>query len=410
MHFSLRVGLLTSVLISLIASPPSVHSTSLSAHRRAQPAAWVPQPPPAPSERLAPLARFQGQPAGKAAVLLPFATLLNEGPNAGNVEINTLRTAGFQVDVFRDQDVTLDVIAHLAVYSVVYMETHSGEISNGDDYIIVHQIADTANDKAPFQSLYNEKSISYLTIAGDPGGHLWVGFDSKFVTNHMDTFPNGNIFYLDGCNILKANLFWAALQSRNITTLISWDNDVDATSSEAAAPFMFQRLGQGNSVQDSFAAAQAAGLAVGFSDHGIAHLGVLGDGTNTLARALAGTGPPATATPTPGATSTATPTPSPTPVSLYIRAKLAHKALKAGRKQTISVQTLPGAAVSITVTYPNRKKVHHKGKADAKGLLSWVYKQPAGVTRGSNHLVHIVLTASQGTGTVAETTRTYRIV
>jgi hypothetical protein len=131
----------------------------------------------------------------------------------------------------------------------------------------------------------------------------------------MGRFPNSSLLYLNGCEVLNANLLWDAFRQQNVATMISWDNKVLNTLDEEAADFMFPRLAQGETVAANVQAATANNLGTSTFENQIAHLGFVGDGTDTLDRALHGTLPPtatptATAVPTATATDTATPTPS----------------------------------------------------------------------------------------------------
>jgi hypothetical protein len=125
--------------------------------------------------------------------------------------------------------------------------------------------------------------------------------------------------------------------------------------------------------------------------------------------------PTSTSTPTSTPTSTATPTSTPTAtptstrVPLSLTVKLAHKAVKAGTKQSISVTTLPGADISIVVTFPDGTKKRHSGKADANGAYIWSFRQPAGHTTTSKHAARVVVTVSDGIDGPLKATGTYAI-
>lgn len=248
----------------------------------------------------------------RAAVLLPFADELKEGPNAGQAESTVLKAAGFQVETYLNRDVTVSLLEHLADYSAVYMETHSGLLSNGD------AIVNTAEtDISKYKDLYNEHSVVQALSAG--ASELYVAVVSKFVDLHVGRFRDSSFFFLNGCDLLPATVFWGALSRKNLFTMISWDNHIDSQFAITSAAFMFNELGKGSSVGDAYAAAKAAGQATGPTDDGgTANLGFLGDGSVTLTRARDGAPAPVqatatpTATPTPAATDTATATPQPT--------------------------------------------------------------------------------------------------
>lgn len=258
---------------------------------------------------------------GKALVLEPFADKLGLGADAGQVEISALQTAGFSVDVLRNSDVTIATMETLSKYSVVYMETHSGPLGTGDAVIMTRQVSSNGLD-----SLRSDSSVLQAIGAGDP--QIYWAINSNFVMHHMGTFPNSSLVYFDGCELLGANVLWDAFHQDNVRTMISWDQKVDNTVSEQAAKYVLPRLAQGDSVTASIDEAKAAGLdtsiyidpATGTSI--VAHLGEVGDGTNTLKAALQGVALPTatpmiTATSLPTATATATASPIPSPVATF---------------------------------------------------------------------------------------------
>ena len=259
--------------------------------------------------RFRPLAMQRDTAAGKATVLEPFADELGLGANAGQAEIDSLHAAGFTVDVHRNTDVTLATMLDLANYSVVYMETHSGTLGDGDAIVLTRQTS-----TAGLGAYFKDGSIAQGLAYGDQA--LYVAIKSQFILQHMGTFPNGSILFLNGCELLGANVMWDAFRQHNVATMISWDNKVLNTLDEQTADFMFPRLAHGESVAVNIQAAQAAGLGSSTFENTVAHLGYLGNGDVTFSNALQGTLPPtatATVTATPSAaTPTSTPTPTPT--------------------------------------------------------------------------------------------------
>jgi hypothetical protein len=241
----------------------------------------------------------------KAAVLLPFADELGEGADAGQAEIDALKAAGFTVDVYRNADVSVDLLSHLADYSAVYLETHSGTLGDGD------AILDTAStDSKQYAAYLKDGTVRQALAAGS--SNLYLAITAEFIQKHVGTFAPSSLLYLDGCDVLHATVFSDALAAKGLDSMITWDSHVYSGTSQNAAQFMFGQLGSGASVSAALAAANAAGLGSGLGDQGIAHLGYVGDGDDTLARALAHYTAPPTATPTPTDTPTPTPTDTPT--------------------------------------------------------------------------------------------------
>lgn len=323
-----------------------------------------------------------GSSSGNAIVLEPFADELGLGPSAGQSEADILSAAGFHVEIFRNSAVTVGVMESLASYSAVYIETHSGLLPGGD---LILETGDTATQ--PYASMFEEGSLGQGFVAGDSTRTLYTAIKSKFVALHVGQFPSSSLMFINGCSILVATQFWQVLQNHNVGTLIGWDNDVESVVTEPDAQAIFGMLATGETVKQSLDQAAAQGKAISEYNGTVVHLSFLGDGDNTLHGALIG----ATATPVSTATSVATATPAATstPVPLTAHVKMQRSAVRIGQKQKITVNTVPGASVTIRVVYPNRKKVTHHTVASDVGTVTWSFKQSTtgrAMTRGTAHV------------------------
>jgi hypothetical protein len=77
---------------------------------------------------------------------------------------------------------------------------------------------------------------------------------------------------------------------------------------------------------------------------------------------------------------------------------LGRKTVRPGKKQTVSVTTLPAARVRIVVTFPDGGKKRQAGVAKDDGTYSSSFKQPKGQTTTSNRTARVVLTVSDEAG------------
>jgi hypothetical protein len=289
---------------------------------------------------------------GKAIVLEPFADELGLGSDAGQGEIAPLQAAGFSVDVLRNSQVTVASMENLSNYSVVYMETHSGTFGDGDAIILTRQTT-----SAGISDLFKDGSVTQGLAYGDQA--LYIAIKAQFVLKHMGKFPTSSVIFLNGCEVLGANVLWDAFRQQNVSTLISWDNKVINTLDEQAADFMFPRLAHGDTVATSIDEAKAVNLGVSTFENSEAHLGYLGDGSNTFSRALQGVLPP-TATPTATTTAlpteTATPLPTLTPPAIAIAFTFDKLAtLNASGHPTQSFRSNSAVQVSARFTLHNAK-------------------------------------------------------
>lgn len=294
------------------------------------------------SSSLRPMASLRDTSPGKAIVLEPFADELGLGSDAGQGEIAPLQSAGFSVDVLRNVQVTVATMENLSNYSVVYMETHSGTLGDGDAIVLTRQTS-----SAGISNLFKDGSVAQGLAYGDQA--LYIAIKSQFILQHMGKFPVSSIIFLNGCELLGATVMWNAFHQQGVATMISWDNKVVNTLDEQAADFMFPRLARGETVASNVEAARAANLGSSTFENAVAHLGYLGDGNNTFSNALQGVAPP-TATPT--ITSTALPTSTATTVPTIPALDLSFDTLATldANKRRVHVFS-PHAAVVVSARY-----------------------------------------------------------
>jgi hypothetical protein len=89
--------------------------------------------------------------------------------------------------------------------------------------------------------------------------------------------------------------------------------------------------------------------------------------------------------------------PLPTPASLFLNLQLAQKKVKAGKRQTVTVGTVPNTtAVEIMVRFPKGKSVSYGATSDASGSVVWSFKQPRGETKGSKREATVTVTVAHG--------------
>jgi hypothetical protein len=264
-------------------------------------------PIPAPLS-MAPRARPAAAAPGRALVLEPFADELGLGPEAGQEHIDLLTKAGFQVDVFRNEQVTIPVMERLSDYSVVYMLTHSGLLDNGHALVLLGE-----TNQHPYTDLFKECSnetppvCSVMQGIGQGSKKLSVAITDYFVTKHVGDFPNSSILFLNGCEIMSAPAFVESWRQKNVASVVGWDGKVDSAITELTAGLFFKGLTDGLTIDRSI---QNLGpYAKSVWDSKETSLMQQGYGADTLSQILAGTPPPPTATAIPTARPV-TPTPT----------------------------------------------------------------------------------------------------
>lgn len=339
----------------------------------------------------------------RALVLEPFATVLGMGSAAGQIERDDLTQAGFAVTELDDAAVTVNVMATLPQYNVVYMHTHSGTTTYGEGVLVTGQLATT--DPCP-SGVVEQCPVIVSGVYGNP--QLYYAVTSLYVQQSMSTFPRNSILFFNGCAFLPATRFWNALSSKGAGVMVSWDNDTRAYDDYLSGAAFFNQMVTGASVASSISTLKSNGYGVSEWNGQPSHLGYVGNGSITLAQAGQGQTTPPTPTPRPTntpvppatprptdvpPTATATPVPpSPTPTRTSIPASisLAHSMVKPGEQQVVTVRADPNRQVHLVASFPNLPTtVTDATYPDSSGTATFSFIQPSNAISRKNRTARI---------------------
>lgn len=340
---------------------------------------------------------------GRALILEPFASQLNMGPHAGDAVAEALMEGGYTVTQLYDNAVTLNTMATLSQYNIVYMQTHTGvNKDTGEAVVASGQVADVQTGGPAVSPDYQT-----MTVNVEGGGNtLYDGVMSGYIRTHEGQFPHDALIFINGCDFLDGKQFWNALAAKGVGAVVSWDSWTDPLQVNTAAQLFFGYMDQGMTVASAVEAVKAAGYGVSTTPgEPPAHIGYLGDGSLTLRRQLqqpTSTPAPPTATPTP--TPVRLPTVPPPSLGVKLRSQVA-----AGSRQLIQVSSSPNAIVRFRVEYPNGDHQSASRVADAGGTVNYSYIQGSSKIRhgGTDALVRIVADNGSAAATLV---RTYRIL
>jgi hypothetical protein len=285
-------------------------------------------------QHFAPGRASQNVAAPRALVLEPFGIELDLGVNAGQPEIDALTQAGFQVDVYRESAVTIPVIESMAGYSVVYMESHSGTcgppLCKKNDVFVLTGVPVPA-DVNPYRSLFADGSMTEGSPDTHPG-NIYLAFTSQLIKQHVGTFADSSIVFINGCDLLANPNFLQVLSAHGASTVYSWNRRVNNFDAEAAADFIFSHLTAGETASAALADARANGLGTSLAEDG-ATLDLFGDPDNAFAKTLVEATPTVTPTASPTPTGVPTSTSTPTPIPVATRASRVAGKCKKGYKR-----------------------------------------------------------------------------
>lgn len=222
-------------------------------------------------------------PPGRALVLEPFAAQLTANGQAGATVATVLRKVGFDVTVLTGNQVTVPVMTHLADYNVIYIETHSALLPNGDAVIATGE-----TDNRPYGNLYGDGGLMQTVVAGDAHHALYNAVTGRFFALHLGAFAPGAILFVNGCAVLSAPLLWRDLQRRGLSTLIGWNGNVPENAATVVGDDVITELGNGETV------AQSVDAGPSFYPADLTSLGFHydGNGAETLLNALTASPPP----------------------------------------------------------------------------------------------------------------------
>jgi hypothetical protein len=368
----------------------------------------------------------------RAAVLEPFQTELHLPPNAGDPEVSTLQSAGFQVDQATDQQVTVDLMATLSQYNVVYSHTHTGTGSGGGGVIATgEQVSCT-----PYTS--SDGTVTTVGVAGT--NQCYYAITARFITQRMGNFPAHALVFINGCALLNATDVFQALSGKGAGVFLSWDQDSATYDDYLSAAAFFNQMSSGMTVSAALQGLYAAGYGKSHYNNTTATLGYRGDGNVTLQEA-GGSTPGATSTPTsvpsststavpnatptqtatntaiPSATATVTGVPADTPTATAtstrttpatatptatnvppLDAPTLLSVVKPGVKQKVKLRGVdPGTTAQLTVTFPDGEVLRQAVIAKPSGLVRFDFSQPANtVLHGHRRATVVILAVNHG--------------
>ncbi len=367
--------------------------------------------------------------AARALILEPFATELSLGSHAGDPEVGALTAAGFQVDQSYDTNVTVNTMATLPQYNVVYMHTHSGVDSTG------HGVLATGQPTGCGAYSSADGSVVSVGVAGST--QCYLAITSVYITLHMGQFIPNSLIFLNGCALLNSTEFVGALLNKGAGVVLSWDADATAQDDFLSAAALFNVMAQGSSVSAALQTLFANGYGTSSYKNQKATLGFRGNGAITLQSTKNGGPPAVTPTPVPPTpkptatkappppTSTAgpsatpvpptgtpaptdtpsptfTPRPTATPTNTTVPANplpSLHETVKPGSSQLVAVrQVNPQSTVRFQVKFPNGDELQGSAVADAGGEARFSFLQQASkITRRNNTAVVTIEGKSNGT-------------
>ena len=196
-------------------------------------------------------------PVPNTAVIVDHLSLTAPSPEFVDAATHTLEEAGFTVDYFPGEEVTVDFYRNLQTkgYELIIFRAHSSQIQGewkGKMYDETVLFSDEPYDKTLYVD--EQKDFSLGQVYASEGGPRFFGIGSGFVRSSMRGNFEGTTINMMGCNGLKTRTTAQAFLDRGAKAVVSWDSDVSSGHTDRATERLLELLaGEGLTPEEAVA-------------------------------------------------------------------------------------------------------------------------------------------------------------
>jgi len=185
------------------------------------------------------------EPEVRKAALVDQIALTNPNPEFTDQALAYLEEAGFSVDVYEGEEITIEFYRTLPEkgYQLILIRTHSTNILNetqpgGPVFLFTSELYDKnryvkeqlTNRIGRARTLYGEDSPLYFAIM------------SGFVRQDMKGHFNDTLIIIGGCQSLGTTDLAQALLDRGASAVVGWDEWVDLSHNDQALLYLLRAL------------------------------------------------------------------------------------------------------------------------------------------------------------------------
>ena len=184
-------------------------------------------------------------PRPNTAVIVDHLSLSVPNPQFVESATDTLEKAGYTVDYYPGEEVTVDFYRELQTkgYTLIVFRAHSSRIQGewrGQTYDETVFFTSEPYDSA--QYLNEQKEFRLGQVYAYEGGPRYFGVGAGFVSLSMKGNFAGSTVIMMGCNGLATDTTARAFLDRGAEAVISWDKDVSAVHTDTATERLLQLL------------------------------------------------------------------------------------------------------------------------------------------------------------------------
>lgn len=187
----------------------------------------------------------------KRAVIIDQLSLTQPNPDFAFRVRSTLAGAGYEVDYFPGEQVTVELYRTLPKqrYDLVILRVHAGitqevDASSGEttstEYVSL--FTGEAYDETKYAASERFNHLGKATYSGDPNGEALFGIGPRFVEESMAGSFDGAIVIMMGCDGLRSQRTGQAFLNKGASAFVSWSDQVSASHTDAATEKLVQRL------------------------------------------------------------------------------------------------------------------------------------------------------------------------
>ena len=197
--------------------------------------------------------RGPGEPPGpKTAVIIDQLTLSVPNPGFAESATRELVAAGYQVDYFPGEAVTVDFYRNLPSldYDIIIWRAHAGlsrEVDQttgevtGVEYVSL--FSGELYDKDKHVAEQRKAQVGWSVMSS--GGPMYFGIGDKFVKENMKGNFNNAIIVMMGCDGLNTQRTAQAFLDKGVKAFVSWSRPVSASHTDSSTQRLLENLLQG---------------------------------------------------------------------------------------------------------------------------------------------------------------------